>query len=62
MIQQQFQAGEELISEFIQKVRALPVASMTPEAVLQQVTALQAEVAAHNNPYVSTLLQQSADN
>uniref|UniRef100_A0A1A8FMC9 DNA mismatch repair protein n=2 Tax=Nothobranchius korthausae TaxID=1143690 RepID=A0A1A8FMC9_9TELE len=50
------QVGENLIQEFLQKVKSLPVATMTEEEVKVELKRLKQELVAKNNTYVSELL------
>ncbi|XP_070564329.1 DNA mismatch repair protein Msh2-like [Ptychodera flava] len=48
--------GEEIIKDFICKVKALPLATMTTEEALEEIEKLKASVRAKNNPYVADIL------
>uniref|UniRef100_A0A1A8R4C9 DNA mismatch repair protein n=2 Tax=Nothobranchius rachovii TaxID=451742 RepID=A0A1A8R4C9_9TELE len=50
------QVGENLIQEFLQKVKSLPVATMTEEEVKVELKRLKQELVAKNNTYISELL------
>uniref|UniRef100_A0A1A8IAW8 DNA mismatch repair protein n=2 Tax=Nothobranchius kuhntae TaxID=321403 RepID=A0A1A8IAW8_NOTKU len=50
------QVGENLIQEFLQKVKSLPVATMTQEEVKVELKRLKQELVAKNNTYISELL------
>uniref|UniRef100_A0A8C6MMU1 DNA mismatch repair protein n=1 Tax=Nothobranchius furzeri TaxID=105023 RepID=A0A8C6MMU1_NOTFU len=47
------QVGENLIQEFLQKVKSLPVATMTEEEVKVELKRLKQELVAKNNTYIS---------
>ncbi|XP_013387202.1 DNA mismatch repair protein Msh2 [Lingula anatina] len=53
------QEGEELIKEFLTKVKALPVADLTQEQISCELNKLKAELAAKGNPYIQDLMARS---
>lgn len=50
------QQGETLILDFLDKVRALPVATMGDEELKVQLRNMKQELVAQNNAYVGELL------
>ena len=51
-----FQAADEMIAEFLQTFNNLPLATMTKEEAIAEVTRLKAGVLAKNNSYISDVL------
>ncbi|XP_013862520.1 DNA mismatch repair protein Msh2 [Austrofundulus limnaeus] len=50
------QVGETLIQDFLQKVKSLPVATMTDEEVKEALRRMKQELATKNNTYISEIL------
>lgn len=50
------QQGEEIIDNFLQKVKQIPVHKLSPSEALAQVNKLKAEVLATENPYIKDVL------
>ncbi|XP_077977328.1 DNA mismatch repair protein Msh2-like [Glandiceps talaboti] len=48
--------GEEIIKDFLSKVKALPLATMTTKEALEEIDKLKSDVKAKNNPYVEDIL------
>ena len=53
---ERFQEGEEIISDFLAKVKKLPLSSMSVDQALEELDKLRDEVKAKNNPYVEDVL------
>ena len=52
-----------MIAEFLQTFNNLPLATMTKEEAIAEVTRLKAGILAKNNPYISDVLARGmADN
>lgn len=51
-----FQVGENLIQDFLHKVKSLPVATMTEEEVKEELRRMKQELITKNNPYIRELL------
>ncbi|MEQ2270115.1 MutS-like protein, partial [Xenotaenia resolanae] len=54
------QVGENLIQDFLQKVKALPVATMTEEEVKVDLRRMKQDLVAKNNTYISEILARCA--
>ena len=52
------QEGEEIIQDFLSKVKKIPVSDMTEEQVLAEVMKLKDEVNAKGNPYIKDVLSR----
>ncbi|XP_029954685.1 DNA mismatch repair protein Msh2 [Salarias fasciatus] len=50
------QVGEELMQDFLQKVKSLPVATMSEEEVKEALRTMKQELAAKNNTYIGEIL------
>lgn len=50
------QEGEEIIKDFLNKVKQLPMSSMSENDALAEVKKLKDEIAAKNNPYIQDVL------
>ena len=50
------QEGEEIIADFLKKVRALPLSDLSEEDAMVQLNKLKLEVKEKNNPYVEDVL------
>lgn len=48
--------GENLIQDFLQKVKSLPVATMTEEEVKVELRRLKQELVGKNNGYIGEIL------
>ena len=55
-----FQEGEEIIQDFFNKVKAIPISTMTEAEILAEVEKLKSEVEAKNNPYVMDILARKS--
>ncbi|KAJ8284612.1 hypothetical protein COCON_G00034620 [Conger conger] len=53
------QEGEKIIEGFLAKVKALPAADMSDQAIQEELRKLKAEVLARNNSFVSELVSRS---
>ncbi|XP_050392192.1 DNA mismatch repair protein Msh2 [Patella vulgata] len=53
------QEGEELIHDFLQRVKKLPINSMTEEDLKKEVDKLKEEISAKNNPYIKDILAKT---
>lgn len=51
-----FQHGEDLILGFLDKVKALPVATMSDEQLKAELKTMKQELVAQNNSYVGEIL------
>lgn len=51
-----FQEGEEIITDFLKKVKQIPTSTLKEEQVLAELEKLKSEVMAQNNPYVMDIL------
>ena len=54
------QEGEALITEFLLKVKKIPMGEMTGAQVLEEVAKLKADVLASDNPYVKDVLARGS--
>uniref|UniRef100_A0A3Q0R225 DNA mismatch repair protein n=1 Tax=Amphilophus citrinellus TaxID=61819 RepID=A0A3Q0R225_AMPCI len=54
------QVGENLIQDFLQQVKSLPVATMTEEEVKVELRRMKQELIAKNNTYISEILTRCA--
>ncbi|XP_047464338.1 DNA mismatch repair protein Msh2 [Mugil cephalus] len=54
------QDGEKLIQDFLQKVKSLPVATMTEEEVKVELRRMKQELTAKNNAYIHEILARCA--
>lgn len=52
--------AESLIEDFLQKVKSLPVATMTEEEVKVELRRMKQELVAKNNTYISEILARCA--
>lgn len=48
--------GENLIQDFLDKAKALPVATMSEEEVKAELKRMKQELVANNNTYISEIL------
>ncbi|KAG9346295.1 hypothetical protein JZ751_008120 [Albula glossodonta] len=53
------QEGEKLIEDFLAKVKSLPAADMTDQAIKDELRKLKAEVLAQNNSFVNEIVSRS---
>lgn len=51
-----WQEGEEIIEEFLKKVKALPIDSMSEGDLTKELNKLKDNVKSKNNPYVNDVL------
>ena len=54
------QEGEDIIQDFLQKVKKLPLDSLSSEELEVKVNELKAEVKAKENPYIKDLLARKS--
>ncbi|XP_023196952.1 DNA mismatch repair protein Msh2 [Xiphophorus maculatus] len=54
------QVGEKLIQDFLEKVKALPVVTMTEEEVKAELRRIKQDLVAKNNTYISEILARCA--
>ncbi|XP_041352599.1 DNA mismatch repair protein Msh2-like [Gigantopelta aegis] len=55
------QEGEEIIQDFLNKVKAIPISTMTEAEILAEVEMLKSEVEVKNNPYVMDILARKSN-
>lgn len=55
-----FKEGEEIIGDFLQKVKAIPIATMSEHQVMNKMNGLKADVESKNNPYVQDVLKRKS--
>jgi DNA mismatch repair protein MSH2 len=54
------QHGEEIINDFLTKIKALPVGNMSPGQLKAEISKLRNEVAASDNPFIQDILTRMA--
>ncbi|XP_023185811.1 DNA mismatch repair protein Msh2-like [Xiphophorus maculatus] len=54
------QVGEKVIQDFLEKVKALPVVTMTEEEVKAELRRIKQDLVAKNNTYISEILARCA--
>lgn len=55
-----FQEGEELISEFLAKVKAIPIATMSEQEVAKELEKLKSDLKSKNNTYIEDILARKS--
>lgn len=55
-----FQEGEEIIHNFLKKVKNLPLSTMSGKEAMDEINKLKEEVAAKKNPYVQDVLARGS--
>jgi len=56
----EFQEGEEFITDFLSKVKAIPIATMSEEKVTEELEKLKAELKSKNNTYIEDILARKS--